>query len=120
MGSEIVLEPDPMLFVPDPDKSINDGGVRTWWSGSKKRKGAMQRLILSLVEHLEQDADAPIRSLSKDFKKALFHGTKEPMSTPWTTKPFEGLYPHARRLIEESKSEVDTAECATLYVDACV
>jgi excinuclease ABC subunit A len=102
------LEPDPMLFVPDPDKSINDGGVKTWWSGSKSRKGAMQRLILALVAHLEQDADAPIRSMSKEFKRALFHGTKEPMSGPWNTKPkpFEGLFPYSRRLIEESKSEV--------------
>lgn len=100
------LEPDATLFVPDPDKSINDGGIKTWWSGSKKRKGAMQRLILSLVEHLEQDPAAPIRTMSREFKRALFHGTTEPMNTPWSTKPFEGLFPYARRLIQESKSEI--------------
>ncbi|MEM7014923.1 MAG: excinuclease ABC subunit UvrA, partial [Verrucomicrobiota bacterium] len=102
------LEPDPMLFVPDPDKSVNDGGVKSWWSGSKKKKGAMDRLILALVAHFEEDPDVPVRSMSREFKRAMFHGTKEPVAGPWATKPkpFEGLFPHARRLLQESKSEI--------------
>ncbi len=36
LGNRLV--PDAELIVPDPDKSIRDGGVKTWWSGSKVPK----------------------------------------------------------------------------------
>ena len=90
------LSPDPELFVPDPDQSLNGGAVKTWWSGSKKRKGYHQRKLLDLAAHLGADPDAPLRSLPKDFKRALFYGSDE----------FEGLANQALRLLNTSKSEI--------------
>ena len=92
------LAPDPELFVPDPSKSIADGGVKTWWSGSKMRKGYHQRLILDLAKHFGEDPTASIAEMSREFKRALFYG--EPAAK------FEGLSVHAHRLLETSKSEV--------------
>ncbi len=106
LGSELV--PDPELMVPDPDKTLNDGAVKTWWSGSKKRKGMHQRQILGLARFFGQDADSPVRSLTKEFKRALFFGTKDKISAEFggNGKPFEGLSHQARRLHETSDSEI--------------
>lgn len=92
------LAPDPELFVPDPAKSIADGGIKTWWTGSKLKKGYHQRLILDLLKHFGEEPETPIQDLSRDFKRALFFG--EPAAK------FEGLSVHALRLLETSKSEV--------------
>ena len=103
------LVPDPELMVPDPKKSIDDGAIKTWWSGSKKRRGLHQRAILALAEHFNEDPDAPLTDLSQEFKRALFYGTDgEKLSTAsaaWN-KPFEGLSVQAKRLLEDSKSEI--------------
>lgn len=114
LGSQLV--PDPELIVPNPDKSIAEGGVKTWWSGSKLRKGLHQRSILGLAQVYEADPEVPIRSLSRDFKRALFYGSgsvKVPMDfeagdkkSRSGAKPFEGLSVQAKRLLDTSKSEV--------------
>ena len=96
LGSRLAADPE--LFVPDPTKSLNDGAIKTWWTGSKMRKGYHQRLVLDLAKHLGEDADTPLKDLSREFKRALFFG--EPAAK------FEGLSVHAMRLLETSKSEV--------------
>ncbi len=90
------LLPDEDLIVPDPDKSINDGGIKTWWSGSKKRKGFHARIILDLAASMGEDPDASICDLSPEFRKALLYGLDK----------FEGLANQAIRLLNESKSEI--------------
>ncbi len=109
LGSELL--PDPELMVPDPGLSLNEGAVKTWWTGSKKRKGFHQRALLGLAKHFGEDPDAPLRSLGSDFKRALFKGTG---STKIPTDGrenaplgvFEGLSVQAERLLRTSKSEV--------------
>jgi len=110
-GTGAQLHPDPTLFVPDPELSINGGGIKTWWSNSKKRKGMHQRSILGLARHFGADPDAPIRSLPVEFKRALLRGSgTQPVPTDWNApgpgQPFEGLEAQAMRLHEESESEV--------------
>lgn len=94
LGSK--LKPDPELMVPDPEKSINDGAIKTWWAGSKKRKGFHQRAIADLAANYEQDTDLPVSQLSREFKKALLYGDNQ----------FEGLCNQAIRLLDQTKSEV--------------
>ena len=94
LGSRLV--PDAELMVPDPDKTLRDGGVKTWWTGSKSRKGFHQRAIEDLAKAYSADLDAPIRSLPREFKKALLYGDDS----------FEGLSTQATRLLETTKSEV--------------
>lgn len=94
LGTRLV--PDGELMVPDPEKSINAGGIKTWWSGSKKRKGFHQRAIADLAKVYSADLDAPITSLSREFKKALLYGDDT----------FEGLATQANRLLATTKSEM--------------
>lgn len=94
LGSRLV--PDGELMVPNPDKSIREGGIKTWWSGSKKRKGFHQRAIEELAGAYKADLDEPIKDLPLDFKKSLLYGNDS----------FEGLANQAVRLLETSKSEM--------------
>ncbi len=111
-GLGTCLVPDPELFIPNPDKSLAEGGVKTWWSGSKMRKGLHQRSILALAKVYAVDPHAPIRSLPAEFKTALLYGSgkaKVPLDGDKKTsgaKPFEGLSVQAKRLEETTKSEV--------------
>src|SRR5690606_2410654 len=88
LGTRLV--PDPELIVPDPDKSLNGGGVKTWWSGSKSRKGFHQRAIEELAKRYQVDPEAPLRELPREFKKALLYGDDR----------FEGLATQANRLLQ--------------------
>jgi len=114
-GLGTLLVPDASLFVPDPEKSIRQGGVRTWMSANKKRRSYHEKAIAGLASAMGQDLDAPLKNLSKEFKKALVYGTgDESVKIDYQTntgstynwdKPFEGLVPSAVRLLETSKSE---------------
>ena len=95
-GLGSTMRPDPELMVPDPEKSINEGAIKTWWAGSKKRKGFHQRAIADLAGEFEQNLDAPVRKLSREFKRALLYGNEH----------FEGLCNQATRLLAQTKSEV--------------
>lgn len=94
LGTKLV--PDPELIVPDPSKSLDAGAVKTWWSGSKSRKGYHQRAIADLADRYAVDRSAPVRSLSRTFKKALLYGDES----------FEGLATQAQRLLATSDSEI--------------
>ena len=95
-GLGTMLIPDGELIVPDPSKSLREGAIKTWWTGSKKRKGFHQRAIEDLAKTYSTDLDAPISDLSRDFKKALLYGNDD----------FEGLSNQANRLLKTTKSEV--------------
>ncbi|MEO0414065.1 MAG: excinuclease ABC subunit UvrA [Verrucomicrobiota bacterium] len=95
-GLGTVLRPDPELLVPDPTKSIQGGAVKTWWSGSKKRKGFHQRAIEDLAAQYSTSLTDPISEASREFKKALLYGDDS----------FEGLVTQADRLLDQTKSEV--------------
>lgn len=112
LGTE--MHCDPELLVPDRDKSIADGAIRTWWAKNPKLKAVQDRQIDALVAHFGIDPKVPFRQLPDDFRHALFHGTgKDPVKTGWKTsgtvrsvaKPYEGLVEQARRLHENSESE---------------
>ncbi len=105
---------DPALLVPDPEKSLRQGAVKTWWAKNKKLRATQDRQIFAVAEHFGQDLDEPFESLSGEFKKALFFGSgKTPIKSGWKTgpntrsvaKPFEGLVPQAERLWETSESQ---------------
>ncbi|MDF1741251.1 MAG: excinuclease ABC subunit UvrA [Verrucomicrobiales bacterium] len=94
LGTRLV--PDGELMVPDPTKSIRDGAIKTWWSGSKKRKGFHQRAFEDLAKLYKADLDEPISDLPQEFKRALLYGDDT----------FEGLSTQATRLLETTKSEM--------------
>jgi excinuclease UvrABC ATPase subunit len=105
---------DPDLMVPDKEKSLADGAVKTWWSKNPKLKAVHDRKIAALAAHFKVSDKVPFSSLPKEFKDALFYGTgKTPIkmdiaksaTTRVVGKPFEGLVNEAQRLVIESESE---------------
>jgi excinuclease ABC subunit A len=109
LGSRLV--PDAARFVPDPERSLRQGGVKTWWPETNRRQGLLQRAVLGLARAYGADPDAPIRTLPAEFKRALLKGSGDrPVPADWNApgpgKPFEGLEVQALRLHEESASEV--------------
>lgn len=108
LGNTLTFDPD--LVVPDPDKSLADGALRTWWSKNAKLKAVQDRQIDGLAEHFQIDKKVPFRSLPEEFRKALFYGSGDTAvvsktKTRSVTKPFEGLAAQADRLLRESESE---------------
>ncbi len=108
LGSTLTFDPE--LTVPDPDKSLDGGALRTWWSKNAKLKAVQDRQIDGLAEHFAIDRKAPFRSLPADFKTALFEGSgavaiATRTKTRQVSKPFEGLAVQAERLLKESESE---------------
>ena len=108
------LEADPGKLVPDPDKTLNEGAVRTWWARHPRLRGLQQRAILGLAAHFKADPDLPFERLPEAFVRALWHGTEgEAVPSGWQVdgtrkslaKPWEGLAAEAKRLYRESSSE---------------
>jgi excinuclease ABC subunit A len=120
-GVGTLLAPDPGLIVPDADKSIKDGAVKTWWSRNPKLKAVHQRSLETLAKHFGAPLDVPYRDLPPAFQKALLHGTgREAIATGWAAsgnkrsvaKPYEGLLHEARRLHANAESETLRAQVA--------
>ncbi len=112
LGAE--MHCDPALLVPDPDKTIAEGAIKTWWGRNAKLKAMQDRQIHGLCEHFGVALNKPFHQSPEEFKTALFHGTgktavkveqKISNTTRTTAKPWEGLIPQATRLLEESESE---------------
>ena len=112
LGTQMWADPD--LLVPDKEKSLADGAVKTWWGKNPKLKVVHDRKIAALAAHFGVNEKAPFVSLPQAFKDALFHGTgKTPIrmdiaksaTTRIVGKPFEGLVQEAQRLVLESESE---------------
>ncbi|SKB08944.1 excinuclease ABC subunit A [Prosthecobacter debontii] len=113
-GVGTLMAPDPGLLVPEPDKSIKDAAVKTWWSKNPKLKAIHQRGIEALAKHFGVSLEAPFKTLPQKFKDALFHGTGETaIATGWATapnkrsvaKPYEGLLKEAERLYANAESD---------------
>jgi excinuclease ABC subunit A len=112
LGTQMWCDPD--LLVPDKQKSLADGAVKTWWGKNPKLKVVHDRKIAALAAHFGVDVKAPFASLPQTFKTALFQGTgktaikmdiAKSATTRVVAKPFEGLAHEAQRLVEESESE---------------
>ncbi|MES2739269.1 MAG: excinuclease ABC subunit UvrA [Verrucomicrobiota bacterium] len=113
-GVGTLMAPDPGLIVPEPELSIKDGAVKTWWSRNPKLKALHQRGVEALAKHMGVSVEAPFRGLPQAFKEALFHGTgDQAIATGWATgankrslaKPYEGLLKEAERLHANAESD---------------
>ena len=111
VGSLMVGDPD--LIVPDRDKTLADGAVKTWWARQPKMKALHDAAVQALARHFGVPMDKPYKALNPDFKHALFHGTgTTPVATGWKTtgtkrsleKPFEGLLAQLMRAWEKAES----------------
>ncbi len=120
-GVGAVMACDPGLLVPDTEKSIKDGAVKGWWNKQPKLKALHERTIESLAKFYRQDMSAKFRTLTDEFRRALFHGTGEvAVPTGWkidankrsVSKPFEGLVPMVERMFARAKGTSLKAQLA--------
>ena len=111
VGSLMVGDPD--LLVPDKDKTLAEGAVKTWWARQPKMKAIHEATVQALAKHFSVPLDKPYKILNPAFKEALFHGTgTTPVATGWKTtgskrsleKPFEGLLAQLLRAWDKAES----------------
>jgi excinuclease ABC subunit A len=112
LGQKMVF--DEALIVPDPEKSLDQGAVLPWRRGGKRMITYYKAMLRAVTSHYGQSLEAPYKSFSDDFKKALLWGSGESeiefhfwragkMSN--VKRPFEGVIPNLERLYAESESE---------------
>jgi excinuclease ABC subunit A len=120
-GTGVVTAADPGLIVPDEEKSLSQGAVKSWWSQVPRMRETHERWLRALASHFGAALDQPFRDLPQAFKTALFEGTgDQPVPTGWKTadnrrslaKPFEGLLREAERLMNGAESEALRARVA--------
>ncbi len=105
------VEFDPALFV-DPEKSLHDGGVKTWRELKKKTKSGTYRIVQQIVEQFGHDLDTPWKRLSKRCRKAILYGG---VRVSWKSKSgraswegewdYEGTLNETRRRYKQTQSE---------------
>jgi len=71
LGTRVEFDPD--RFV-DPDKSLHEGGVRTWGELQKKQSSGTYKIVKQIVEHFGQDMDTPWRELRTECQQAILYG----------------------------------------------
>ncbi len=109
LGTKVEFDPD--RFV-DPDRSLHDGGVRTWGELRKKKSSGTYRAVKHMVEQLGHDLDTPWRELSEECQQAILYGgakmtwQSESARGKWQGEwDYEGTVNATRRRYHQTKSE---------------
>jgi excinuclease ABC subunit A len=108
LGTQAFVDPELMV---DVSKSLAEGAIRPWRSGSKRMRQYYQLLQDALVESFQIDPNQVFSELPESFRKALFQGLGDQAVTlRWpggktTQKTFEGLVSMVERLLETTESE---------------
>ena len=109
LGTQLVIDPD--LMISDQTRSIAEGAIKPWRSGTKRMRAYYQKLQGALVKHFHIDEDVPFADLPDTFKNALYFGTNgTPIEMNFAgngekRRPFEGLVPQMQRLYDQTQSE---------------
>jgi excinuclease ABC subunit A len=105
------VEFDPALFV-DPDRTLNEGGVRSWGELAKKTDSWTYSAARQIVKHFGFDLDTRWRDLSEECQQAILFGgvriswestsDRGTWQGEWDT---EGVVNGTRRRYLQTKSE---------------
>jgi len=109
LGTKIEFTAD--LFI-EPDKSLHEGGVRTWGELQKKKTSGTYQVVKQIVEHFGHDLDTPWRDLSETCQQAILYGG---VQVTWQSASdrgkwqgeweYEGTVNATRRRYRQTKSE---------------
>ena len=109
LGAKIEFTAD--LFV-EPDKSLHEGGIRTWGELHKKKTSGTYQVVKQIVEHFDHDLDTPWRGLSEACQQAILYGG---IQVTWKSASergnwqgeweYEGTINATRRRYRQTKSE---------------
>jgi len=110
-GLGVKVEFDPDLFV-EPDKSLHEGGVRTWGELRKKKSSWMYKAAEQITGQFNHDLDTPWRDLSDECRHAVLYGgvkvtwQSESERATWQGEwEYEGTVTATRRRYMQTKSE---------------
>ncbi|RAP53450.1 MAG: excinuclease ABC subunit A [Methanosphaera sp. rholeuAM270] len=112
-GIGSTLEADPDLIIPDKTLSLRDGAIKPW-SNSQRTDTYYNKLIAGVANHYGFNLDVPFHTLSKEHQNIILYGSgSEKISFTFgtgnkkrnTTKTFEGVIPHMKRLFIETGSQ---------------
>ena len=109
LGTKIEFDPD--RFV-DPDRSLHEGGVRTWGELRKKKSSGRYQIAWQIVEHFGHDLDTSWRDLSEECQHAILYGgitvnwQSESDRASWQGEwEYEGTVNATRRRYRQTKSD---------------
>jgi len=109
LGTKVEFDHD--RFV-DPDKSLHEGGVRTWGELRKKKSSWTYKTAEQIVEQFGHDMDTPWRDLSEECRHAILYGgvkvtwQSESERATWQGEwEYEGTVNSTRRRYHQTKSE---------------
>ena len=123
------LRIDPALIIPDPSKSILDGGITaSGWNGVKDE--SISRMYYdALAEKYHFDLATPIGDLPEHVREILLYGTgDEELTLHYDTnrgagvlrRPFEGIVCNLERRYQETQSDAMRASLEDCMVEtAC-
>jgi excinuclease ABC subunit A len=109
LGTKIEFDPD--RFVA-PDKSLHDGGVRTWGELRKKKTSGTYKMAKQIIEQFGHDLDTPWRELSEECRNTILYGGAK-VVWEWENdhgaghheSVSEGTFNSIRRRYHQTKSE---------------
>jgi excinuclease ABC subunit A len=112
LGFQRVIDPE--LVVPDPTLSLAEGALQPWNRGIS---AYWKRLIASVAEAYDVDAEKPWSKLTKDEREIFLYGTgEERHHVTYTNRfgrrrsykvRFEGIVNNLQRRYEETDSETN-------------
>jgi len=103
-GLGSVLEFDPDLVVPDPERPLDQGAVHAWTRGGQQMAGAYRRLLREYCERFRVAPSTPFGALPPRARQILLHGTGAEDEQEYGGR-FEGVIPNLRRRWESTDSD---------------
>ena len=123
------LRIDPALIIPDPSKSLLEGGVTASGWNSVKGDSISRMYYEALAEKYHFDLTTPIGDLPENVRQILLYGTgDEELTLHYDTnrgtgvlrRPFEGIVCNLERRYQETQSEAMRASIESCMAEtAC-
>ncbi|HEY3055701.1 MAG TPA: excinuclease ABC subunit UvrA [Thermoanaerobaculia bacterium] len=109
-GLGVLLEIDEHKIIPDPTKSINDGGIAIWKEGADNWR---VKQIHTIAKHHKFKLDTPWEKLPEKGRNCILYGSEEKIkfefqgseSSYHYTGTYEGLIPMLKRRYHESDND---------------
>ena len=110
---------DPELLIPDPSKSIYEGGICAFgWGNVADGTTYWSAWLDSLCKKYKFDKNTPIKELPKEIMDIVLYGSDEPLSINHNgykkTAPFEGVITNLERRYNDSFSSYSKGEIENL------
>ncbi len=110
---------DPELLIPDPSKSIYDGGICAFgWGNVADGTTYWSAWLDALAKEYKFDKTTPISELPKEIMDIVLYGSDKPLSINHNgyrkTAPFEGVITNLERRYNDSYSTYSKTEIESL------